>query len=58
MSERILTCNRCYESWAAEVKNPKRCPRCKSPYWNKPRKYKLKSKPEATPTAYREPRAA
>lgn len=35
---RILNCNRCKHEWATRnIKDPKYCPKCKSPYWNKPR---------------------
>lgn len=30
-------CNRCKHVWLPKKKNPKACPRCKTPYWNKPR---------------------
>jgi len=37
--DNILTCSRCVYSWVPKgKKNPKYCPNCKSPYWNKPRK--------------------
>ena len=32
-------CERCEHEWAPRNKeNPIICPKCKSPYWNKPRK--------------------
>lgn len=33
-------CFRCYHTWKKRIKNKpsKYCPKCKSPYWNKPRK--------------------
>ena len=34
---RIVKCNRCNHEWATKI-NPKWCPGCKSPYWNKERK--------------------
>lgn len=35
----ILFCFRCYHSWKRRKKtNPKTCPKCNSPYWNKPRR--------------------
>jgi len=35
---KVLTCNRCLHKWASRmVIEPKLCPGCKSPYWNKPR---------------------
>jgi DNA-directed RNA polymerase subunit RPC12/RpoP len=31
-------CNRCGNQWDSKIKEgPKNCPKCKSPYWNKPR---------------------
>jgi len=33
---RIVVCIRCGHSWATRM-NPKCCPKCKSPYWNKQR---------------------
>lgn len=34
-----LFCFRCYHDWKKRKKeNPKTCPHCRSPYWNKPRK--------------------
>ena len=35
----MLSCFRCYHAWKKRrEKNPKTCPKCNSPYWNKPRK--------------------
>lgn len=48
-------CNRCGNVWEAMVLHPKACPRCKSPYWNSPRSYRLKSRPELVPTGSRKP---
>lgn len=32
-----LKCIRCqYEWWRRQIELPKFCPRCNSPYWNKP----------------------
>lgn len=28
-------CKRCKKLWSPKVEYPKRCPNCKSPYWNK-----------------------
>jgi len=36
MDIRIVECNRCKHKWATKI-NPKYCPKCKSPYWNKKR---------------------
>lgn len=31
-------CGRCGHEWIPQiVREPKRCPKCKSPYWNRPR---------------------
>ena len=39
----ILFCYRCYHTWKKRIiTNPKQCPKCKSPYWNKPRKRVLR----------------
>lgn len=41
MSKRdnTLFCFRCYHTWKKRKENPpKFCPKCKSPYWNRPRK--------------------
>lgn len=32
------TCLRCGHKWTPRKKQPKYCPKCKSPYWNKPYK--------------------
>lgn len=29
-----LQCKRCNHTWNKRTKKPKRCPACKSPYWN------------------------
>jgi predicted Zn-ribbon and HTH transcriptional regulator len=33
-------CERCGHEWKSKGTNPKVCPKCKSPYWNEPRKEK------------------
>jgi len=33
--ESISHCLRCGNQWEARVESPKRCPACKSSYWNK-----------------------
>lgn len=33
-----LTCQRCGNTWIPRTPEPKQCPKCKSPYWNKTRK--------------------
>lgn len=38
-------CERCGHKWIARSsEEPCVCPKCKSPYWNKPRKLNLKKK--------------
>lgn len=37
-----LSCFRCGNSWISRIENPKYCPLCKSPYWNKPKKEYIK----------------
>jgi death on curing protein len=39
-NEDTLFCFRCYHTWKKRIKSrpSKYCPKCKSPYWNKPRK--------------------
>ena len=39
-----LVCERCGSGWTPRVANPTICPKCKSAYWNKPRRYKIRSK--------------
>ena len=39
-------CERCGHEWIPRTKieeNPTICPKCKSPYWNKPKKNKKKT---------------
>lgn len=31
----LITCIRCGWQWIPKVENPKTCPSCNSPYWNK-----------------------
>ena len=52
------TCGRCGHAWELKRLNadgqliiPKSCPRCHSPYWNKPRKYVLAKREAAEPLA-------
>jgi len=33
---------RCGNTWTRRVPDQKQCPKCKSPYWNKPRKKEVK----------------
>jgi len=32
------TCQRCGHTWTPRTEKPEHCPKCNSPYWNKPRK--------------------
>jgi len=34
----IHHCKRCDSDWSSKSENPKRCGRCKSPYWDRERK--------------------
>jgi Zn finger protein HypA/HybF involved in hydrogenase expression len=34
----LAKCLRCKHLWIRRTPKPKRCPKCKSPYWNKPRR--------------------
>ena len=41
-------CERCWHRWAPKQPNtpePKNCPKCKSPYWNKPRRVPAQGNP-------------
>jgi len=45
------SCNRCEYEWLSKIENPKTCanPKCRTPYWNKPRirkQIKIKSSNE------------
>jgi len=35
-----LNCQRCGHTWVPKIENVKVCPKCKSPYWDKPRRTK------------------
>jgi rubrerythrin len=35
-------CLRCGHTWTLRTPHPKKCPKCKSPYWNKPRRKEMK----------------
>jgi predicted Zn-ribbon and HTH transcriptional regulator len=37
MERTVKKCNRCGYEWFSKLDEPKRCTKCKSPYWNKPR---------------------
>lgn len=42
-------CDRCSHKWLPrEDEIPRVCPKCKSPYWNTPRKIHLAVKPKVT----------
>jgi DNA-directed RNA polymerase subunit RPC12/RpoP len=46
LKQKGYKCNRCEHEWVPRKSTegePRVCPACKSPYWNKPRKNKLKS---------------
>lgn len=43
-------CDRCGHEWVARIKideDPTICPKCKSPYWNKPRRIDLAKEHES-----------
>lgn len=43
-----LTCNRCGHTWTPrDTMNPKRCARCRSPYWATARKEAQKGERDA-----------
>lgn len=48
----VYICERCGHEWiprdalASEQELPTVCPRCKNPYWNRPRKDGKKTKPK------------
>jgi predicted Zn-ribbon and HTH transcriptional regulator len=45
--EIMLSCTRCGETWLRRtLERPKKCPRCTSPYWDKPRR-----QPSTNPSA-------
>lgn len=35
--DRTKLCLRCGYVWEARVPEPRNCPHCKSPYWNRPK---------------------
>jgi hypothetical protein len=38
LKKRIRQCNRCQHEWVMRIdEEPKKCPGCGSPYWNKKR---------------------
>jgi predicted Zn-ribbon and HTH transcriptional regulator len=37
------TCERCGHEWKSKLASPKVCPKCKSPYWNTPKKEEQKT---------------
>lgn len=42
VSRNSCYCERCGYEWFSQVEHPVRCARCRSPYWNKPKKMKSK----------------
>ena len=38
MDKHKLICLRCGHEWTRKQEQPKRCPKCKTPYWDSPRK--------------------
>lgn len=46
-----MKCLRCGHEWEARVPNPARCPKCISPFWNKPR---VRRVPRISPQAPRD----
>jgi len=34
----VYKCLRCGYQWQPRIQHPQRCPKCNSPYWNKPRR--------------------
>jgi predicted Zn-ribbon and HTH transcriptional regulator len=44
VQKRLLECNRCNYVWMQKNLNrkPKNCPRCNSPYYDKPRQKEIK----------------
>lgn len=38
MKLKKLECKRCEYEWVARTEAPRVCPKCKSPYWNVPRR--------------------
>lgn len=38
MREKIKGCLRCGHEWVSRKERPYVCPKCKSPYWNVPKK--------------------
>ncbi len=42
------TCNRCGYKWIPRNPDPKVCAKCRSPYWNSPRKNKVKEENKAS----------
>ena len=56
---RLRECLRCDHTWATRTgnNNPLICPKCKSPYWDRPRReHKLRSEPHGLPTSLSSPR--
>jgi len=47
---KFCVCERCKHEWIAETNLPETCSKCRSPYWNKPRKPKKQPTPPKTQT--------
>lgn len=55
---KIYKCNRCHYEWIGRSeREPKECPRCKSIWWNRERKYKLRSVEDAMHSFFEEAEA-
>jgi predicted Zn-ribbon and HTH transcriptional regulator len=37
LKDLLVKCGRCGHEWQKRIEKPVHCPKCKSPYWNKPR---------------------
>ena len=37
LKDLMAKCGRCGHEWLRRIASPVHCPKCKSPYWNKPR---------------------
>ena len=48
----MCECKRCGHRWLIRVKDPKTCPKCKSPYWNKERQRAFKESAEGRGVVY------
>jgi len=39
-----LSCERCGHVWDTRLRDPRVCPKCHSPYWNRPRTRQFKKR--------------